>query len=132
VVIFKGVQGEVIGLKLNRVYETSEMNLTDLNPTAQERVKQGIPATSKADAERKLASLREDDVTPICPTPSATPSASSQPTPKPSGSASTHPSPHTSAPHAASPGPSQTPGSAVSATPSAPEVTSPSPIPTNC
>ncbi len=134
VVIFKGVQGEVIGLKLNRVYETSEMNLTDLNPTAQERVKQGIPATSKADAERKLASLRDDDVTPICPTPSATPSASAslQPTPKPSESASTHPSPHTSASHAASPGPSKTPGSAVSATPSAPEVTSPSPIPTNC
>ena len=27
VVIFKGVQGEVIGLKLNTVYETSELTL---------------------------------------------------------------------------------------------------------
>jgi PPM family protein phosphatase len=140
VVIFKGVQGEVIGLKLNRVFESSEMTLTDLNPTAQERVKQGIPASSRADAERKLASLRDADVTPICPTPSPTPSAIVPTAPGPDmssaggTSAITHASPHTSSSKTGSTsrGASQTPGSAVSATPSAPEVTSPSPIPTNC
>ena len=67
----------------SRSTRPSELTLSDLTPIAQERVKQGIPAASKADAERKLASLRDDDVTPICPTAERRPrsaSASPQPT----------------------------------------------------
>ncbi|MEU4677282.1 protein phosphatase 2C domain-containing protein [Micromonospora sp. NPDC023737] len=110
VAVFRGIQGQIAGLDLSTVHSTSPAELDDLTLAAQEQVKQGIPAKSEPDAERRLAELTSDSPTnpnlkPIClpnsPTPTASPTASpnaptsSTPvptdvatTPTPSGSAS--------------------------------------------
>ncbi len=59
VAVFQGVQGKVIGFKLNHVATTSELTLADLNQDAQSKVKQGIAEPSKADAENALNNLRD-------------------------------------------------------------------------
>ncbi len=61
IAVFRGVPGEIAGLDLSAVHETSGAQLNDLTSVAQDRVKQGIPAKSEADAERKLAELTSDD-----------------------------------------------------------------------
>ncbi|MGK5521137.1 BofC C-terminal domain-containing protein [Micromonospora sp. URMC 107] len=79
VAVFRGIQGEIAGMDLSAVHSTSPADLEDLTLAAQEQVKQGIPAKSKPDAERRLAELTSDDPTnpnlkPVCP-PSPSPSA---------------------------------------------------------
>ncbi|MEU4771140.1 protein phosphatase 2C domain-containing protein [Micromonospora sp. NPDC023644] len=79
VAVFRGIQGEIAGMDLSTVHSTSPADLEDLTLAAQEQVKQGIPAKSKPDAERRLAELTSDDPTnpnlkPVCP-PSPSPSA---------------------------------------------------------
>ncbi|MBX6355652.1 MAG: serine/threonine-protein phosphatase, partial [Micromonosporaceae bacterium] len=61
VAVFRGVPGEIAGLDLSAVHETSDTRLNELTSIAQDRVRQGIPAKNKADAERKLAELTSDD-----------------------------------------------------------------------
>ncbi|MEW2330957.1 protein phosphatase 2C domain-containing protein [Micromonospora chersina] len=87
--VFRGVPGQVAGLDLSNVHATSEANLDDLIPAAQEQVKQGIQAKSEPDAERRLAELTSDDpanpnLKPLCP-PSPT-AGSASPTPSVTGS----------------------------------------------
>ncbi|MCL7459300.1 PP2C family serine/threonine-protein phosphatase [Micromonospora echinofusca] len=79
VAVFRGIQGEIAGMDLSTVHSTSPADLEDLTLAAQEQVKQGIPAKSEPDAERRLAELTSDDpmnpnLKPICP-PSPSPSA---------------------------------------------------------
>ncbi|MEU5944175.1 PP2C family serine/threonine-protein phosphatase [Micromonospora sp. NPDC047465] len=100
VAVFRGIQGEIAGMDLSTVHSTSPADLDDLTLAAQEQVKQGIPAKSEPDAERRLAELTSDSPTnpnlkPICPpSPSAvavttTPTPTAGPaTPPPSASAS--------------------------------------------
>ncbi|MEU4643156.1 PP2C family serine/threonine-protein phosphatase [Micromonospora sp. NPDC023814] len=100
VAVFRGIQGEIAGMDLSTVHSTSPADLDDLTLAAQEQVKQGIPAKSEPDAERRLAELTSDSPTnpnlkPICPpSPSAvavttTPTPTARPaTPSPSASAS--------------------------------------------
>jgi len=69
--IFRGVPGEIAGLDLSTVNETSDARLDDLTTTAQDRVKQGILADSQPDAKRRLAELTTDEPTnpnlkPVC------------------------------------------------------------------
>jgi serine/threonine protein phosphatase PrpC len=76
--VFQGVPGQIAGLRLSSVHQTSEMELDDLTAVAQERVKQGIHADDEPDAERRLAELITDSPTnlnlkPTCP-PSESPS----------------------------------------------------------
>jgi protein phosphatase len=89
--IFRGVPGEIAGLDLSSVNETSPARLDDLTTVAQDRVKQGIQADSRPDAQRRLAELTSAEpsnpnLKPICsparPEPSAGVSAepSVQPT----------------------------------------------------
>jgi hypothetical protein len=109
VAVFQGVQGKIVGLKLNHYVTGSDLTLTDLNSITQTRVKQGIPASSKTDAESTLTSLSNPAngfLRPNCPpavSPSATapslaPSPATAPaastTPKTTGASSTpkHPS----------------------------------------
>ncbi|WP_341718315.1 protein phosphatase 2C domain-containing protein [Micromonospora sp. FIMYZ51] len=86
VAVFRGIQGQIAGMDLSTVHSKSTADLDDLTLAAQEQVKQGIPAKSEPDAERRLAELTMDTPTnvnlkPICPpTPTPTPSPSLSPT----------------------------------------------------
>ncbi|MFI7596380.1 protein phosphatase 2C domain-containing protein [Actinoplanes sp. NPDC049681] len=81
--IFRGVPGQIAGLDLSSVNETSNARLDDLTTVAQDRVKQGIHADDKSDAQRRLLELTSEDASnpnlkPVCaPTapPSSNPSA---------------------------------------------------------
>lgn len=141
VAVFQGVQGKVVGLKLNRVDSTSDLTLADLTPVAQDRVRQGIPASSRADAEKTLQDLRDPNngnLKQTCPAiddPGA--SASPSPRPTPSVTGSPRPSggstPRTPSPSGSKTGrpsglPNLTPTPAPTPTPSL----NPSPIPTDC
>ncbi|MFC7528942.1 PP2C family protein-serine/threonine phosphatase [Actinoplanes sp. GCM10030250] len=111
--IFRGVPGQIAGLDLSTVSETSAVQLDDLTTVAQERVKEGIQADGQADAKNMLADLTSDEpsnpnLKPICApvgtTPSAAPTtpAAGQPS---SGTASVAPTtqPSANAPAAGDP-----------------------------
>jgi protein phosphatase len=79
--IFRGVPGKIAGLDLSSVNETSPARLDDLTTVAQDRVKQGIQAESRPDAQRRLAELTSTEpsnpnLKPICSPTGADPSAS--------------------------------------------------------
>ncbi|GIJ22201.1 PP2C family protein-serine/threonine phosphatase [Micromonospora lutea] len=90
VAVFRGIQGQIAGVDLSTVHSESSAQLDDLTLAAQEQVKQGIPAKSEPDAERRLAELTMDSPTnvnlkPLCPpTPSPTPSVVGSPSSTPS------------------------------------------------
>jgi len=86
--IFQGVPGEIAGLNLSSVNETSTARLDDLTAVAQERVKQGIQADDHGDAQRRLAELTDDqpsnpNLKPLCSTTDTAPSSTTT-TPVPS------------------------------------------------
>src|SRR4051812_11298943 len=58
--VFRGVPGQIAGLDLSSVNDSSPARLDDLTAVAQERVKQGIHADSRPDAQRRLADLTDD------------------------------------------------------------------------
>lgn len=114
VAVFRGIQGEIAGMNLSTVHSKSPADLEDLTLAAQEQVKQGIPAKSEPDAERRLAELTSDDpmnpnLKPICP-PSPSPSA---------GAVTTVPTP-TSVPVSPAPTVSASASAPVSGRPSTP------------
>ncbi|WP_436525020.1 PP2C family protein-serine/threonine phosphatase [Actinoplanes sp. HUAS TT8] len=79
--IFRGVPGQIAGLNLSAVSETSTVRLEDLTTVAQERVKQGIHAESASDARSMLTDLTSDEpsnpnLKPVCSTASVAPVAS--------------------------------------------------------
>ncbi|GAA2578926.1 protein phosphatase 2C domain-containing protein [Winogradskya consettensis] len=89
--IFQGVPGQIAGLDLSSVDETTTGRLEDLTTVAQDRVKQGIHADSKADAQRMVLELTSEDpsnpnLKPVCAPSSA--AASITPSANPSVSAS--------------------------------------------
>ncbi|WP_433299600.1 PP2C family protein-serine/threonine phosphatase [Actinoplanes sp. CA-030573] len=90
IAIFRGVPGQIAGLDLSSVNETSPARLDDLTAVAQERVKQGIHAENRTDAAQTLAQLTADDpsnpnLKPLCSAPSASASATPTATPPPAG-----------------------------------------------
>jgi protein phosphatase len=83
--IFRGVPGQIAGLDLSSVNETSGTRLDDLTSVAQERVKQGIHADGQPDAQHRLAELTDNspgnpNLKPLCDT-------AAPPVPKTSASA---------------------------------------------
>jgi protein phosphatase len=96
--IFRGVPGQIAGLDLSSVNETSPARLDDLTTVAQERVKQGIHADDRLDAVRRLAELTDDNpsnpnLKPLCSAASTAPSGSPTATPTaPAANGSTAPS----------------------------------------
>ncbi|MEU4156194.1 PP2C family serine/threonine-protein phosphatase [Actinoplanes sp. NPDC026670] len=93
--IFQGVPGQIAGLDLSTVSETSNVRLDDLTTAAQERVKDGIHAKNQDGARTIMADLTSDEpsnsnLKPICTVAGTTPSTAASPSsaPKPSGSAS--------------------------------------------
>ncbi|HEX8627184.1 MAG TPA: PP2C family serine/threonine-protein phosphatase [Catenuloplanes sp.] len=82
IAVFQGMPGQIAGLDLSNVHETSPTKLDDLTPVAQDLVRKGIPARNKTEAERQLAQLTVDAPTnlnlkPTCPAgqPAASPTA---------------------------------------------------------
>jgi PPM family protein phosphatase len=91
--IFRGVPGQIAGLDLSSVNETSSARLDDLTTVAQDRVKQGIQADSRPDAQRQLAELTSDvpsnpNLKPFCTTAGA--DASGLPTVAPTNPAASN------------------------------------------
>ena len=79
--IFRGVPGQIAGLDLSSVNETSPARLDDLTSVAQDRVKQGIHAANQPDARRRLTELTSDEpsnpnLKPICSPSSPAPTVS--------------------------------------------------------
>jgi PPM family protein phosphatase len=134
--VFRGVPGQIAGLSLSSVHETSGTRLDDLTVVAQDRVKQGIQADDEPDAQRRLAELTSDTPTnpnlkPTCP-PTPTPSTSASPPPS-SPPPATATAAATGAPSTAPPATSSPAGSGPATTPDAPPAFSDPPVdPTGC
>jgi protein phosphatase len=112
VAVFRGVPGQVAGLRLSSEQERSTTDLDELTKTAQDAVKQGIPASSVVDARRKLSQLISDDPTNINKLPACQPGPSTEPS-------------------AGSQGPSTAPTASVPAVPGTPSAdATPTPLPT--
>ncbi|MDQ7906978.1 protein phosphatase 2C domain-containing protein [Phytohabitans sp. ZYX-F-186] len=137
--VFRGVPGQIAGLNLSSVHETSGMRLDDLTTVAQDRVKQGIQADDEPDAQRRLAELTSDSPTnpnlkPTCP-PTPTPSANASPaaTGAPAAPTATATAAPTDAPGTPSPTTASPAGSGPATTPDAPPADTDPPVdPTGC
>jgi protein phosphatase len=87
VAVFRGLNASVLGFDFYEVDEDTGMLVADLEVAARNRVRGGIPADDSADADRILATLREQRL-PECPTDDSTDDSTASPTPAaPSGSA---------------------------------------------
>jgi PPM family protein phosphatase len=127
VALFRGVPGQIAGLRLSTVVVKSERKVEDLTPLAQNTVKAGIQFDNEEDGRRKLDELTREDpannnLKPPC-----------HPSPSPSDSASPSPSAGTSG---TGTGPGITPvtpsPSVPSDSPSPSESPSASPSPGSC
>jgi PPM family protein phosphatase len=103
--IFQGVPGQIAGLDLSSVNETSPARLDDLTSVAQERVKQGIHAQNRNDAVETLAELTDENPTnpnlkPLCSTAGTAPTAAATTAPPAGTGQSSAPVAATSAPTA--------------------------------
>ena len=89
VAIYRGVNTEFGPLKFFKVYELSDLRLSDLYPSVRSQVLDGITAGSRSEAKSIVVNLHSQQL-PVCPTvtPSATPSTTLTLTPAPSPSPS--------------------------------------------
>ena len=87
VAIYRGVQAQVPVVQLHRVYQPSEVKMTDLPDFTQGQVRDGIGARNLEDARNIVARLQSSAA---CATATATPSPSASASP--SGSATKQPS----------------------------------------
>jgi serine/threonine protein phosphatase PrpC len=81
VAIYRGVNTEFGPLKFFKVYELSDLRLTDLNPSVRSQVLDGITAGSKTEAKSIIVNLRSQQL-PLCrsasPTPAPTPTGATR------------------------------------------------------
>ena len=90
--VYRGVSGSVLGVDLASLDERTDIPVSALPDFEQTHVRNGIDASSRNDARRIVASLRND----ACPTPSPTPTptASKKPTsPAPTPTPTSSPTP---------------------------------------
>ncbi|PTR25680.1 protein phosphatase [Rhodococcus sp. OK519] len=83
------------------------LKVDDLQPSAREQVRAGLPSGTKDDATEQMRRLAANDVLPLCtpePTPTSTPTPAPAPTPEPAP-----PAPEGAAPTTAAPPPTPTP-----------------------
>jgi protein phosphatase len=117
VTVFQGIPGSIAGFKLSTIAYKSPDKIDELTPVAQEKVREGIPFSSEAEARQELTDLfspNSQNVLPYCPSPTVAPSTTdtgatpgTTATPGPTVSGPT-PGPSTSGPGASSPVPSTT------------------------
>ena len=60
VTIFRGVQADVPGLDLSHPYETTDVQVSELDAYSARSVEQGIGASDVADAERTVQRLADN------------------------------------------------------------------------
>ena len=75
VAIYRGVNTEFGPLKFFKVYELSDLRLTDLYPSVRSQVIDGITAGSKSEAKSIIVNLRSQQL-PVCPAGTPAPAAS--------------------------------------------------------
>ena len=68
VAVFRGVNGDVLGVELSHVYETTDLELDNLSSYDAGKVREGIDVTTLDEAHRTITSLAERQK---CPTPTA-------------------------------------------------------------
>ena len=98
VAVFRGVSGRVAGVRLSTLTETSDLRTDQLGDLDAARVRNGIVARGRSDAERILARLKSLACPVVTPTPSpvatrpaARPAASRPPSPAPTAPATPTP-----------------------------------------
>ncbi|GAA4210337.1 PP2C family protein-serine/threonine phosphatase [Actinocatenispora rupis] len=111
VAVFRGVPGDVVGLRLSSVDVKSETKVSDLTKLVRNRVEQGIDSSNRQQALSTLRELTDDSASnsnllPVCATPTPTPSHSATPSPTPTKSKGGTPSPTPKSHKTASPSPS--------------------------
>ncbi len=89
VAIYRGVQADIPGLRMNRVATQTEVTIASLPDFPAEQVRSGIAANSLSDAKQIVARLT--GLARVCPTPTPTPTPTPAPTRKPSGTATKKP-----------------------------------------
>ncbi len=102
VAIYRGVQADIPGVRMNRVAQQTEVTIASLPDFPAEQVRSGIAASSLSDAKQIVTRLT--GLARVCPTPTPTPTPSPTPTRKPSGTGTKKPT----ATRAAAPTPSPT------------------------
>jgi protein phosphatase len=113
VAVFRGLDVSIVGFDLHKVDHDTGLAVGDLTPAARSRVRGGIPANNKTDADRILTALRDQrlplcTVAPTSGTPATTPATTPAATPTPSAPAPTVPGPRTVAPSTSSAAPRPT------------------------
>lgn len=119
VVVFRGVPGSVLGYSLHDVRQVgcldsagslqllapgatvpgcTELSVNDLQPTAREQVRSGLPSGTLEDAQKQIGQLAQTDLLPICapappPAPLPAPAPGPEPTPAPTPAPTTSPAP---------------------------------------
>ena len=103
VAVFRGLNVSVVGFDLYKFDSDSGLAVSDLTPAARTRVRGGITANDRADANRILSALRDQRL-PICPMPgslsptSAATTTPARPTPTGTPGRPASPAPRSSAP----------------------------------
>ncbi|HEY8474732.1 MAG TPA: protein phosphatase 2C domain-containing protein [Natronosporangium sp.] len=93
IAVFQGVPGRVAGLDLSSLETVSEYAVEDLREHAQDRVRRGsIRADTVEEAETRMAELIQDELKPLCPTPTTPPASREPASGTPSDPASAEPS----------------------------------------
>jgi len=106
VAVYRGINTAVGPMHLYSLVDTSNMRLNDLVEVAQQGVRDGIPAKDRADADRIIANLTNQQKPP-CPTATPMPSATATRTPAsgPTKPGASTPAPTTPPPTSPAPGP---------------------------
>ena len=73
--VFKGVPGSFAGIRISSLQVTTTVTVASLPTDYQQRVRQGMPANGKADAQRIVTNLSKLQVPPVSVTATATPAA---------------------------------------------------------
>jgi serine/threonine protein phosphatase PrpC len=113
VAVFQGLDASIVGVDLYKLDSATGLPSADLEQAARSRVRAGITAGDREDAQRILSNLRNQRL-PVCGT---GPSRTTTPSPSPSGQDTTPPAPGSPTPQP-SPTPSAEPSTAPLTTPS--------------
>ncbi|GAB2646021.1 PP2C family serine/threonine-protein phosphatase [Prescottella soli] len=131
VTVLRGVPGSVLGYSLQdsalvgcitdsgiltivdpntRPSDCRVLKVDDLQPSAREQVRAGLPSGSQDDATEQMRRLAANDLLPLCvpeptPVPTPTPTPAPAPAPAPAGEPAPPPAPTTAAPPPATPTP---------------------------